>query len=415
MKDDELWMKKMKEKLEDYSEPTPVAGWEQLEKELMLSVTRRNISYWKWTAAVAAVFLLVAMTSVSLYFLGTPAADEMRQMQTPVLAVVPGGLSEVYPADVTGENGASALLPLSSRNRLVRVENRMACPDEKSCKAESADAQTVANDLEKVLREKETCLPAVENELEDVSRKGKKENRKSRRPSTKDKLHLPDGSTGPSHNGWSLGLSVGNAAGATGEGGGYPVMSRVSMQAVANGFMDIPNDKTVVFEGDIPYLLQKNRVLDIKHHQPISVGVSFRKALPKGFSIETGLMYTLLSSDLKVENHNRELEQKLHYIGIPLRANWNFLDKKLFTLYVSGGGMMEKCVYGKVGTEKETVKPLQFSVSGGIGGQLNVTKHVGIYVEPGVAYFFDDGSDVQTIRKENPFQFHVQAGIRFTY
>ena len=76
---------------------------------------------------------------------------------------------------------------------------------------------------------------------------------------------------------------------------------------------------------------------------------------------------------------------------------------------------MEKCVYGKVGTEKETVKPLQFSVSGAVGAQLNATKQVGIYVEPGVAYFFDDGSDVQTIRKENLFQFHVQAGIRFTY
>ena len=97
------------------------------------------------------------------------------------------------------------------------------------------------------------------------------------------------------------------------------------------------------------------------------------------------------------------------------QANWNFLDKKLFTLYVSGGGMIEKCVYGKLGTEKETVKPLQFSVSGAVGAQFNATKRVGIYVEPGVAYFFDDGSDVQTIRKENPFNFNIQAGIRLTY
>ena len=275
--------------------------------------------------------------------------------------------------------------------------------------------QLADDDKKEVVGEKEARLSAAEKEQEAVVREEKKVNRKSRRPSSKDKLHLPAGSTKASRSGWSVGLSVGNAAGATGEGGGYPVMSRVSMLAVSNGFMDIPNDKTVVFEGGIPYLLQKNRVLDVKHHQPISVGVSLRKSLPKGFSIETGLTYTLLSSDLKVENYSKELEQKLHYIGIPLRANWNFIDKKWLTLYVSGGGMMEKCVYGKVGTEKETVKPLQFSVSGAVGAQLNVTKQVGIYVEPGVAYFFDDGSDVQTIRKENPFQFHVQAGIRFTY
>lgn len=96
-------------------------------------------------------------------------------------------------------------------------------------------------------------------------------------------------------------------------------------------------------------------------------------------------------------------------------ANWNFLEKKYFTLYVTGGGMVEKCVYGKLGSEKETVKPLQFSVSGGAGIQVNATKRVGVYFEPGVSYFFDDGSSIQTIRKENPFNFNMQAGIRLTY
>ena len=62
-----------------------------------------------------------------------------------------------------------------------------------------------------------------------------------------------------------------------------------------------------------------------------------------------------------------------------------------------------------------TVYPLQFSVSGAVGAQFNATMLIGVYVEPGVAYFFDDGSDVQTIRKDTPFNFNLQAGIRFTY
>ena len=387
MKDDELWMKKMKEKLADYSEPMPAAGWEQLEKELMPPAAKRIIPYWKWSVAVAAVLLLAAVTSVSFYFLGTPAADEMRQMQTPVLAAVPDDLPEVSAADEPGRRCRLFRCLLLPEIVSARVENRMACPAEKPCEDESAVVQLADDDKKEVVGEKEARLSAAEKEQEAVVREEKKVNRKSRRPSSKDKLHLPAGSTKASRSGWSVGLSVGNAAGATGEGGGYPVMSRVSMLAVSNGFMDIPNDKTVVFEGGIPYLLQKNRVLDVKHHQPISVGVSLRKSLPKGFSIETGLTYTLLSSDLKVENYSKELEQKLHYIGIPLRANWNFIDKKWLTLYVSGGGMMEKCVYGKVGTEKETVKPLQFSVSGAVGAQLNATKQVGIYVKNGCSLF----------------------------
>lgn len=61
------------------------------------------------------------------------------------------------------------------------------------------------------------------------------------------------------------------------------------------------------------------------------------------------------------------------------------------------------------------MKPLQFSVSGAVGAQLNATKRMGFYVKPGVSYFFDDGSEVQTIRKEHPFNFTVRAGIRLTY
>ena len=77
--------------------------------------------------------------------------------------------------------------------------------------------------------------------------------------------------------------------------------------------------------------------------------------------------------------------------------------------------MVEKCVYGKIDSERQTVKPLQLSLSGGVGGQLNISDRIGLYVEPGISYFFDDGSDVETIRKENPLNFNLQADIRFTY
>ena len=91
------------------------------------------------------------------------------------------------------------------------------------------------------------------------------------------------------------------------------------------------------------------------------------------------------------------------------------MDAKNFTMYVSAGGAIEKCVYGKIGTESETVKPVQLSVMGAVGAQYNISNRVGLYVEPGVSYFFDDGSDVQTIRKENPCNFTLQGGIRLTY
>ena len=422
MEEKELWMNKLKEKLADYSEPTPASGWEQLEKELMPPVERKIYPYRKWMMAAAAVILLAVVSSVSLYFLGTPAADEMRHIQTPALASTPDVLPDVQQPDVQGTSVEPVLRPVARENRLAKVDRNIpehkmpvdepAVKDEPALVVEEKDPGTVINEGEPT---EETNAGQTQTQTKDKERPTA--GNRPRRHSGRDKYHIPTEKSSSRKGTWSMGLGVGNSGGASSEvgSGAYPYMSRVSMLSVSNGLMEIPNDQTLVFEDGVPYLRQAKQVVDIKHHQPISFGLSVRKALGKGFSLESGLTYTLLSSDAKLANDDHQIEQKLHYIGIPLRANWNFLDKKLVTLYVSGGGMVEKCVYGKFGSEKETVKPLQFSVSGAVGAQLNATKRVGIYVEPGVAYYFDDGSDIQTIRKENPFNFNIQAGIRLTY
>ena len=417
MEEKELWMNKLKEKLGDYSEPLPASGWEQLEKELMPPVERKIYPYRKWTVAAAAVILLALVSSLSLYFLGTPAADDIRHAKTPALASVPDILPDAQQPDATGTTVEPVVRPVV-KDRIAKAERNILQPiantDAPVQKEEQAplEVEAKAGDRKAEVEQVEETKVAQQKQT-DTEQPGNK----PRRPSSRDKLHIPTEKASSQKGTWSMGLSVGNSGGASTElGSGIPsYMSRVSMVSVSNGLLSIPSDQTLVFEDGVPYLRQANQVVDMKHHQPISFGLSVRKSLAKGFSVETGLTYTLLSSDAKFADSDQKTEQKLHYLGIPLKANWNFLDKKLFTLYVSGGGMIEKCVYGKLGTEKETVKPLQFSVSGAVGAQLNATKRVGIYVEPGVAYFFDDGSDVQTIRKENPFNFNIQAGIRLTY
>lgn len=395
IKDNEKWMGALRRKLDDYSEPVPVSGWEQLERQLQPSVGKRIYPYRRWAVAAAAV-LLVAASSISLYFLGTPAAEEIRRTSIPPLAVVP----EKQPVAPTTDNTpilakAEKVLP---KEKVVPIVEA----DDKSEPEETREAVEVNTD-----QEREETSPPVEKK------------REVRRPSGRDKLHLPQNEKSAGRNGkWSVGLSVGNGGGTSADGGGFnyaPTPQRVSLMDVANDVVTIPTDKELVFEEGVPYLRAPSPEPEIEHRLPVSVGVSVRKLLPKGFSVETGLTYTLLSSDIKVAGRGRVESQKLHYLGIPLRANWNFLDKKNFTLYVSGGGMVEKCVYGKVAGEKVNVKPLQLSVMGAVGAQYNANRHIGVYVEPGVAYFFDDGSHVQTIRKETPFNFNLQAGIRFTY
>lgn len=249
------------------------------------------------------------------------------------------------------------------------------------------------------------------------------------RPSGRDKLHLPEkNSSGRDAKGWAVGLSVGNTGGFSlaneGEANvmsdympGSPIYGgNVDLSSTANGIVTIPDGQELVFKDGMPYLQRREKkIADIDHKQPLSFGVSVRKNLAKGFSVESGLTYTYLASDVRYEGSSEKISQKLHYIGIPVRANWNFVDAKNFTMYVSAGGAIEKCVYGKIGTESETVKPVQLSVMGAVGAQYNISNRVGLYVEPGVSYFFDDGSSIQTIRKETPCNFTLQAGIRLTY
>ena len=124
MEEKELWMNKLKEKLGDYSEPLPASGWEQLEKELMPPVERKIYPYRKWTVAAAAVILLALVSSLSLYFLGTPAADDIRHAKTPALASVPDILPDAQQPDATGTTVEPVVRPVVKDRRNGIFHNR---------------------------------------------------------------------------------------------------------------------------------------------------------------------------------------------------------------------------------------------------------------------------------------------------
>lgn len=73
-----------------------------------------------------------------------------------------------------------------------------------------------------------------------------------------------------------------------------------------------------------------------------------RKEFAHGLSLESGVNYTLLRSDVRMQYTSDDVAQKLHFIGVPLRFNWQFLERGRFSLYMGAGGMVEKCVSARL-------------------------------------------------------------------
>ena len=168
---------------------------------------------------------------------------------------------------------------------------------------------------------------------------------------------------------------------------------------------------------------------EYKHRLPVRVGLNVAYRLTDRLSVESGVSYTRLSSDMKdgTKDNYSSGSQKLDYIGVPLNVKYRAFGYRRLSVYASAGLLTEKCVSGKTTheyvisgekkkheTEDVAAKPWQISVNAALGAQLDVLRNVGVYVEPGVSYYFDDRSPLSTIYKEKPLNFNLNLGVRYT-
>ena len=161
------------------------------------------------------------------------------------------------------------------------------------------------------------------------------------------------------------------------------------------------------------------RYKESKHHaQPLSVGVSVGYSLGERVSLTSGVVYTRAVTDfIKSSGADDVVEtQRLHYIGVPLAVRYRVWGNRHVQTYATAGGEADfnvattlKAGDVKLDADRDRV---QFSVNAAAGVQLNVVPQVGVYVEPGVKYYFDNKSQVETIFKDKPWAFNLNVGLR---
>ena len=427
MKEDDKWVENLRNKLEDYSEPLPDGLWDKLETELEEQNKPKVIPLWRrWQAAAAVLILLVS--SLTYWFWSSPEADFQNQQLAVEVKDTP--LPENRP--IQDQVTAEVAMPGKSEPEMKLTASTDVVLEQAVRKVSVEEAKTdevIVEEPEK--EESKTIKNETLTETADTQVQQKKRLRASREADRERMKQNAEEAKSKStrSSGFSLGVGAGNTpygSLSTFDGMGsfvarsaYYVSSDLNMAPVNNGGLAYSQ---ILLEN-----AAQSPQTSVKHHMPVTIGFSLDWNLDKNWTLETGLNYTLLSSDIRSGSKSYvEETQKLHYVGIPLKIRRSIWQNRWFSVYASVGGAVEKCVSGRLESVTVTnggnrtsertsleVDPLQWSVAAAAGAQVNFTSRLGLYLEPGVAYYFDDHSGVETIRKEHPFNFNLQLGLRF--
>lgn len=430
----EDWLNKIRESQTDFSEPEPEGLWAGIEAGLAAedvgasagrtsredsAVSRRRTVRWWWAALpAAAVAALVLFLSVPGHRdasdapLMTSAVAELKSTTEP-FDVVPREVESSVPANLLAYSGTllASDMEVGKLSEATADDAGSASEEFPKRQGNSTWNNTPGDSSSETDSSETSSLKTISSE---------------NWPSENDNPVLKT-----RRGGFSFGLLTSNVAGSRSSVSKYAALYGSTVTKQIHGFSetraDFPDSQGYA---DVMQSNSSNEISStVKNWQPIQVGVSVAYSFTDRLSIESGLTYSCLVSDLSsgTPSGNYDIRQTLHYIGLPLALRYDFLKIKGFSLYASAGGQMEKCVAGKTRTDyfvdgkkvssengRIMVEPLQWSVNAYVGAQYSFNRLVGLYIEPGAAYYFRNSSPVNCIYSERPFNFSFRAGLRFS-
>lgn len=427
------WINDIRSRMDNYSEPLPVGLWEKIESEISTPAPKVIPMWRKWTSVAAAAALVLAISSVSVWYWSTDS--ELKEVNSALTDN--NEIRQEYKSD----NVIQEVQTVESSDKQLQAEavNYSSKTIVNLVSGNNADSLNVARialseNIQTV--DTESTDSELKKEVDAEDEASIKENRMKRMREDRETvrrnasyLAMSD-SKRSKGSGVQLGVMTGNIPYSSSNS--FSGMSRLaiptkSVSQVNDVVVGEVSGATASYSQMLFNNMGRQTYTDIKHHMPVTVGASVKWNLNEHWALESGLNYTYLYSELRSGAKSYiEDKQKLHYVGIPLKVQRSVWSNSIFSFYASAGGMMEKCVSGSVetvcvddnnrksfGNEKLDVKPLQFSVLASVGLQANFNKLLSLYLEPGMIYYFDDNTDIITIRKDKPFNFNLQLGLRF--
>lgn len=171
-----------------------------------------------------------------------------------------------------------------------------------------------------------------------------------------------------------------------------------------------------------------------KHERPLTVQLLFNRQFNSHWSFTTGLSFTKMKSAFESGNENTLIyrTQRIHYLGIPLKANFHIVESNRMNIYASGGILLDipvsahlttKYVYSYFYDSSHNSPdintgihaPCQLSFGIGLGAQYQILPHIDIFIEPSMYYYIPTGQGIETYRTAHPFDISIPAGIKISW
>jgi hypothetical protein len=176
--------------------------------------------------------------------------------------------------------------------------------------------------------------------------------------------------------------------------------------------------------------LGKTPKTNIRHRTPISFGLSVSRSLTRRLSLQSGLVYSLLISDWETQAtaYNTRTRQTLHFVGVPLSLSYRIAEWNRFQVYAAAGVQADVNVAGQLREREylnalqtgvrlsgERMKEWQWSAHARAGVSYPLIPHISAFAEMGAAYYFDNGSDIETLYSDKAFNLSPQIGFRLNF
>ena len=452
----ETWRQQLRQKLADYEEPDPLMSWEELEKALPKQQPSKVVRLWGRRIAAAAAILLIGGAAV-LY---------LRQRETAQVSEMPTAAAPTIetPQQPTEEPRQNILQKMVTH---MRQQNLTAMTPPKQTigfafvrrdsaiqtrlMALAAPSVAVETEAEPVLQQAPADTPADTTTAEVAGEAHQRQatqplqtytqyDTHTKKPNSSTRLLTaklfysnsltgrqtpmayaspdnmiqgdPTNQNGPDKSGYT------GDKGDTTPSGNTPDDEDNNDEDNKEARTRLPMT-TRNSSSDKADIQQSEQV---SHRQPIRFGLLLRYQLSNRWALESGLTYTRLTADITRRIPGIRavtIDQSLNYIGIPLSASYLIYKSRHLGFYASGGMLVEKMVYGsrtEAGSRQSvSIGPLQLSVNAGLGAEYRFIPALSVFVEPGIGYYFDNGSSVPTFYQEKPLSFNLNLGLRFCF